>query len=49
MPSFNSFKRALDLTLAAMRDGQWHIGIGDPTIFGFFSVIVYFTATTIFV
>jgi hypothetical protein len=28
-------------TFAAMQDGRWHPGIGDPTVFGWITVVVY--------
>ena len=31
-----------NLAFAAMRDGHWHVGIGDPTIFGWITVLMYF-------
>ncbi len=30
--------------LAAIEDGRWHVGIGDPTIFGWLTVLVYLIA-----
>ena len=33
-----------NITFAAMQDGHWHAGIGDPTIFGWATVLMYFVA-----
>lgn len=33
-----------NIAVAAMQDGRWHAGIGDPTIFGWLTVFVYLAA-----
>ena len=33
-----------NIASAAMQDGHWHVGIGDPTIFGWATVLMYFVA-----
>ena len=33
-----------NIAFAAMQDGHWHVGIGDPTIFGWITVLMYFVA-----
>ncbi len=30
-----------NIAFAAMQDGQWHAGIGDPTVFGWLTVLAY--------
>lgn len=32
---------------AATTDGRWHVGIGDPTIFGWITVMCYFVAVVV--
>ncbi len=32
---------------AATSDGRWHVGIGDPTIFGWITVICFFLAVLV--
>jgi hypothetical protein len=32
------------LTFAATEDGRWHAGIGDPTVFGWITVLAYLVA-----
>jgi DNA-directed RNA polymerase subunit RPC12/RpoP len=32
------------LAFSATADGRWHVGIGDPTIFGWLTVLLYLTA-----
>ena len=33
-----------NLAFAAMQDGHWHAGIGDPTVFGWVTVLAYLVA-----
>jgi predicted RNA-binding Zn-ribbon protein involved in translation (DUF1610 family) len=33
-----------NLVFAAVEDGRWHAGIGDPTFFGWLTVLAYFAA-----
>ena len=33
-----------NIAFAAMQDGHWHVGIGDPTIFGWLTVLAYLVA-----
>ena len=39
-----SFLFQINIAFAAMQDGHWHIGIGDPTIFGWLTVLAYLVA-----
>ena len=33
-----------NIAFAAMQDGHWHVGIGDPTVFGWLTVLAYLVA-----
>ena len=33
-----------NIAFAAMQDGHWHVGIGDPTAFGWLTVLAYLVA-----
>jgi DNA-directed RNA polymerase subunit RPC12/RpoP len=33
-----------NIAFAAIQDGRWHVGIGDPTIFGWVTVLAYLLA-----
>jgi len=41
---FSSLLFQSNLIFAAMTDGRWHAGIGDPTVFGWITVFFYLLA-----